>query len=556
MRPSRAGNHGFAALPQRVLNNNGSCNAAAQVPRPESFPLNLQAIFRRRRVRLVLASAAAAAAIALAGCNVEDIQISEKHLQPIPAETVALMERRAMTKEAPILIRVFKEESELELWKQDHTGQFALLKTYPICRWSGELGPKVKQGDRQAPEGFYTINPAQMNPNSQYYLSFNMGFPNAYDRAHGRTGAHLMVHGNCSSAGCYSMTDEQIGEIFAIGRDAFFGGQKSFQVQAYPFRMTALNMAKHRNSPHFAFWKMLKQGNDHFEVTRQQPKVDVCEKRYVFNAGEPANMSIPLKFDPVGRCPAYEVSDAIEVEVAAKQKADEAQFAQLVRRGTPTVPVIMGQDGGMHPSFLAKLNPQHVRDAKGNVRWVVENPPIGTAKAIVHPVRETDAAPVMVAAAASSSVAEPAVTAAGVADVPLPRPGPRRPTAVAAADSQASGGSGNMFHGLFANSTGTVGSSFSTATSSVVRALGFGKEEPKPQPTQQPIARPAPKPAPGATTIAKREAPQREAPKQEQPKQTADATPPAKPAAAASLMTGAQPTLPAGNFESRFNAFR
>ena len=149
--------------------------------------MSLQVIPRRRPVRLLLGCAALAAAGALGACNMEDIQISEKHLQPIPAETVAVMERRGMTKEAPILIRVFKEESELELWKKDNTGQFALLKTYPICRWSGELGPKVKQGDRQAPEGFYTIHPAQMNPNSQYYLSFNMGYP---ERLRPRPWAH------------------------------------------------------------------------------------------------------------------------------------------------------------------------------------------------------------------------------------------------------------------------------------------------------------------------------------------------------------------------------
>ena len=175
-----------------------------------------------------------------------------------------------MDKESPILIRVFKEESELEVWKQDRTGRFALLKSYPICRWSGELGPKIKEGDRQAPEGFYTITPGQMNPNSAYYLSFDLGYPNAYDRSHGRTGAQLMVHGDCSSRGCYSMTDEQISEIYALGRDAFFGGQKSFQVQAYPFRMTPQNLAKHRNSPHLAFWKMLKKGNDHFEVSESR----------------------------------------------------------------------------------------------------------------------------------------------------------------------------------------------------------------------------------------------------------------------------------------------
>ena len=208
---------------------------------------------------------------------------------------VAEIESKNMDKDSPILVRIFKEESELEVWKQDRTGRFALLKTYPICRWSGELGPKIKEGDRQAPEGFYTITPGQMNPNSQYYLAFNLGYPNAFDRAHGRTGAHLMVHGDCSSRGCYSMTDEQISEIYALGRDAFFGGQKSFQVQAYPFRMTPQNMAKHRNNPHMAFWKMLKQGNDHFEVTQLEPKVDVCEKRYVFNAERPATAR-PLSF--------------------------------------------------------------------------------------------------------------------------------------------------------------------------------------------------------------------------------------------------------------------
>jgi len=126
---------------------------------------------------------------------------------------LAEVEQRNMEKESPVLVRIFKEESELEVWKQDRTGRFALLKTYPICRWSGELGPKIKQGDRQAPEGFYTITPGQMNPNSAYYLSFNMGYPNAFDRAHGRTGAQVMVHGDCSSRGCYAMTDDQISEI-------------------------------------------------------------------------------------------------------------------------------------------------------------------------------------------------------------------------------------------------------------------------------------------------------------------------------------------------------
>ena len=204
---------------------------------------------------------------------------------------LAELEAKNMEKESPILVRIFKEEAELEVWKQDKSGRFALLRTYPICRWSGQLGPKIKQGDRQAPEGFYTITPGLMNPNSNYYLAINTGFPNAYDRANGRTGAFLMIHGDCSSSGCYAMTDEQIAEIYALARESFFGGQKSFQLEAFPFRMTPLNMARHRNSPHMEFWKMLKQGYDHFEVTHLEPKVDVCEKRYVFNAESTAQFS-------------------------------------------------------------------------------------------------------------------------------------------------------------------------------------------------------------------------------------------------------------------------
>ena len=127
-----------------------------------------------------------------------------------------------------------------------------------------------------------------MNPQSAYYLSFNTGYPNAFDKALGRTGSQLMVHGDCSSRGCYAMTDEQIAEIYSLGRESFFGGQNAFQLQAYPFKMTPVNMAKHRNNPNMPFWKMIKEGYDHFEVTRQEPKVDFCEKKYVFDADQGA----------------------------------------------------------------------------------------------------------------------------------------------------------------------------------------------------------------------------------------------------------------------------
>ena len=183
---------------------------------------------------------AAGLALALAACD-DQVARSTRHLSPIPPQTLALMAEKGMSRSDPILVRAYKKESELEVWKRGQDGKYAYLKTYPICRWSGQLGPKVKTGDRQAPEGFYTVTPGQMNPNSAYYLSFDTGYPNAYDRAHGRTGAHLMVHGTCSSAGCYAMTDQGIAELYAIAREAFAGGQSAFQIQAYPYRMTAEN---------------------------------------------------------------------------------------------------------------------------------------------------------------------------------------------------------------------------------------------------------------------------------------------------------------------------
>jgi murein L,D-transpeptidase YafK len=196
---------------------------------------------------------------------------------------MALMSSKGMAPSDPILIRAYKKEAEMEVWKRGRDGRYALLKTLPICRWSGQLGPKVRQGDRQAPEGFYAVTPAQMNPNSAYYLSFDTGFPNAYDRAQGATGAHLMVHGTCSSAGCYAMTDQGIAELYAIAREAFAGGQSAFQFQAYPFRMTAENMAKYRADPNMSFWQNLKEGSDRFEATREEPQVAVASGRYVFS---------------------------------------------------------------------------------------------------------------------------------------------------------------------------------------------------------------------------------------------------------------------------------
>jgi murein L,D-transpeptidase YafK len=265
--------------------------------------------------------AALGVALLLAACQGSD---TAKALKPVPRELVAKMHRLGMAETGNIFIRIYKESSELEVWKQQKDGKFALLTSYSICKWSGGLGPKVKEGDRQAPEGFYTVTPAQMNPNSSYYLSFNMGYPNAYDRALGRTGSNLMVHGACSSAGCYSMTDESAGEIFSLARDAFRGGQRDFQIQAFPFRMTAENMAKHRGDPNMPFWEMLKTGSDHFEVTRRPPKVDVCNRSYVFDADAGT-----ATFNASAKCPSYSVPEWVTAAVTAKQANDTLKMTQL-----------------------------------------------------------------------------------------------------------------------------------------------------------------------------------------------------------------------------------
>ena len=176
-----------------------------------------------------------AAGALLAGCDDSYLDTGPGRSEhPISSATLAEMAKIDTTPSSPVLIRTYKKEAELEIWKMKSDGHYALLKTYPMCRWSGQLGPKTREGDMQVPEGFYTIAPGQMNPNSHYYLSFNVGYPNAYDRAYGRTGGSVMVHGVCSSAGCFSMTDEQVDDIYAIARDAFRGGQREIQLQSYP----------------------------------------------------------------------------------------------------------------------------------------------------------------------------------------------------------------------------------------------------------------------------------------------------------------------------------
>jgi len=243
---------------------------------------------------------AVAAAIAMTGCANVPVIPSPADM-PISKDAMMLLGKKGMTPEAPIHIRIFKEESELEVWKQKPDGRFYHFKSYPICNWSGGLGPKIKQGDKQAPEGFYSVSNEQLNPRSSFHLAFNLGFPNAFDRSMNRTGDFVMIHGQCRSAGCYAMTDALIEEIYALGRDSIKSGQKSIAVHAFPFRMTESNMARHGTSPWVPFWKILKEGYDHFETTRVPADVAVCERKYVVNVKLPQ-----YRLDPERVCPQME----------------------------------------------------------------------------------------------------------------------------------------------------------------------------------------------------------------------------------------------------------
>ncbi len=348
-----------------------------------------------------MAALLSVALMVLAGCSYSNLPKAER---PVPGMLTAKMRQLAMKDTAPIFIRIFKEESQMEIWKQQDDGRYGLLKTYSICKWSGALGPKKQEGDRQAPEGFYTVTPAQMNPNSSYYLSFNIGYPNAYDRSLGRTGSNLMVHGACSSSGCYSMTDKDAGEIFSLARDAFRGGQRAFEIQAFPFRLTPENLAKHHDDANMDFWRMLKVGYDSFELTHVPPKVDVCDRHYVFNAD-----AGDATFDPSGACPAYTVPQQLADALQRKQAEDDAKFAQDVamleqKQQTAAARQRAEAEQEANPSFIERMlgaRPQSAAPA--------------AATPVVPPAPQASMAP-------KATVPTPKLAPALATDAPVPAP--------------------------------------------------------------------------------------------------------------------------------------
>ena len=407
----------------------------------------------------------------LAGCD-ENIGTTSNYraYSPIPEGTLASIDAKGSTKNAPVLIRAFKKEAEMEIWKQRSDGRYVYLKTFPMCRWSGQLGPKVREGDRQVPEGFYTITPGSMNPNSAYYLSFNVGYPNAYDRAWGHTGGSIMVHGICSSAGCFSMTDQQIEEIYAIMREAFAGGQHAVQMQSFPFRMTAENMAKHRLDPNIGFWRELKKGSDTFEVTKMQTPVGVCNKHYVFSSAKGG-----ARFDAESACPPLDLDEEVIKAVNDKEARDDSEVSSLIAKGVKPIRIVY-EDGGQNAAFSHRFAEVSRPDAIAAppTEIVLDDSPkakpvavqIAAAKAAVSAATLVDNIP----KAPASLVVPPPSTAVAAASKPV-----LTAVVLKGARGRPSDVTGTLpaSAGTTAAATGSVPAAFASAPSA------YAKEEPK-----------------------------------------------------------------------------
>ncbi|MGE0024319.1 MAG: murein L,D-transpeptidase family protein [Hyphomicrobium sp.] len=232
-----------------------------------------------------------------------------------------------MSAGSPALVRIFKDTSELEVWLEKGE-RFELFATYPICHWSGTLGPKQREGDKQTPEGFYTITNRQMRQLGRWPTAINLGFPNAFDRAHRRDGSYILMHGGCSSVGCFAMTNPVINEVYGLVKAAIKDGQRHVPVHVFPFRLTDEALAQHAASPWHDFWTTLAAGYQSFERTRRPPRVGVCE-------GE------------------YRVEDALPKQAIAEDVADEKRkrgrsrtdsLLGAVHTGCPT-PVVVTAEG-------------------------------------------------------------------------------------------------------------------------------------------------------------------------------------------------------------------
>ena len=227
-----------------------------------------------------------------------------------------------------VLLRVFKSESEFEVWVRKDEG-YVLFATYPVCHWSGTLGPKMHEGDKQTPEGFYTVTKAQMRHIGRWPRSLNLGFPNVFDQVKARNGSHILIHGGCSSVGCFAMTNAVIEEIYALTEQAVGSGQTFVPVHVFPFRLTQANLSLQKDSPWQSFWANLKEGYDFVERNQRVPKVSVCEGQYKFQDMAPGEGADPGPLAPCG-----ETRAALE----ALEQLSPAALTQLSLQMNPPIP--------------------------------------------------------------------------------------------------------------------------------------------------------------------------------------------------------------------------
>ncbi len=210
--------------------------------------------------------------------SAEKIQGIRASVEPKVAKQ---MKRAGFKLGSPVFIRVFKQEKIVEVWVQKPgRKKFDIFKKYPICVFSGKLGPKLREGDLQAPEGFYDVTAGRLHPESNYHLAFNLGYPNEFDRARDRTGDFLMIHGGCESKGCYAMTDDGMEELYIMSEAALYNGQPKIDIHIFPFYMTKKNFRFHAQSTWLPFWYSLKPAYDMFQANRIPPQVDTIGGHY------------------------------------------------------------------------------------------------------------------------------------------------------------------------------------------------------------------------------------------------------------------------------------
>ncbi len=267
----------------------------------------------------------------------------------------------------PLLIRVFKAEAELEVWMRKDD-RFVLFATYPVCNWSGTIGPKLAEGDKQTPEGFYTVGRQQLHRVGRWPRSLNLGFPNVFDRAQARTGSYILVHGGCSSVGCFAMTNPVIEEIYRLTQGAIIRGQSHVPVHVFPFRMTDEKLAQHTRSEWQGFWRNLKEGYDAFEETRMPPNVRVCDNRYEFDRMAPGEgaASSPLAAcgETIAAVQALEEFFSLARRDPQLRQVGYSTREQIWRQAASNVPPHLSQAFGVYREAMTTLARSVAENAK------------------------------------------------------------------------------------------------------------------------------------------------------------------------------------------------